>query len=122
MVIDQYEKEQGLELVAVAGSKFTKPNFWSLTPKTLIIGSSLLVALLAIVYIGIEIRSVLVPPYLTLSEPAPGIIVAGNSVRVARAGEIGPEVFLNNPPVLAYSPGTSQQNPLVSSPFNLIPL
>src|SRR5258708_37245400 len=96
MVIDQYEKEQGLELVAVAGSKFTKPNFWSLTPKTLIIGSSLLVALLAIVYIGIEIRSVLVPPYLTLSEPAPGIIVAGNSVVIAGGGEIGAEIFFKN--------------------------
>src|SRR5258708_30693432 len=97
MVIDQYEKEQGLELVAVAGSKFTKPNFWSLTPKTLIIGSSLLVALLAIVYIGIEIRSVLVPPYLTLSEPAPGIIVAGDSCLVFGVGEICAWAFLNNP-------------------------
>src|SRR5258708_29295293 len=103
MVIDQYEKEQGLELVAVAGSKFTKPNFWSLTPKTLIIGSSLLVALLAIVYIGIEIRSVLVPPYLTLSEPAPGIIVAGNSVVVLGGGGIGGGIVINRPTGLGRS-------------------
>src|SRR5258708_34502414 len=114
MVIDQYEKEQGLELVAVAGSKFTKPNFWSLTPKTLIIGSSLLVALLAIVYIGIEIRSVLVPPYLTLSEPAPGIIVAGNIVGIAGAREKGAGIFIKNPQGTARTSGnfTETQFPI----------
>ena len=120
ILIDQYEKEQGFEPAAVVGRKFIKPNWWSLTPKTLIIGSSLLVALLAIVYIGIEIRSVLVPPKLTLSEPSSDITVAGNSVVIAGKGEIGAEVFINNQPVLADPGGNFTETLLLSPGLNVV--
>lgn len=119
VLIDQYEKERGFE-PASQNSKLEKKNYWSFTPRTLIVGSSLLVALIAVVYIGLEIRSVLIPPYLALIEPSSDITVDGSSVVISGAGEIGAEVFINNQPVLVDQSGKFTETLLLSSGLNIV--
>src|ERR1700730_16393734 len=63
ILIDQYEKERGFETNVVAKKKDLS-SWLSFTPKTLIIGISLLAAIIGIVYVAFEIRSVLAPPIL----------------------------------------------------------
>src|SRR5260221_3811053 len=60
VLIDQYEKERGFEAQTPSSIKISKFKF-SFTPKNLIIGISLFVALAALAYIVTEIKSVLAP-------------------------------------------------------------
>ena len=126
ILIDQYEKERGFS--AGGGSAFggevlkntkTKSKF-SLTPKTIIFGVSLLVALAALGYVANEIRSVLAPPYLSVTEPSTDQTIAGNSVVVSGKAEAGAEVFINNQPVLTDSSGQFNENLLLSTGLNVI--
>jgi cytoskeletal protein RodZ len=120
VLIDQYEKERGFELTPPATKKFIKENWLSLTPRTLILGSSLLVALIAIIYIGIEIRSVLIPPYLSVNEPSSDMTVDGNSVVISGTSEIGAEVYINNQPILVDQNGSFTETLLLSSGLNVV--
>ncbi len=120
ILIDQYEKERGFEPVNPVKSRVEKTTWLSLTPRTIILGSSLLVALIAIVYIGFEIRSVLAPPYLNLTEPLADITVEGNSVVISGTGEIGAEVYINNQPVLADQNGNFTETLLLSPGLNVV--
>jgi cytoskeletal protein RodZ len=56
ILTDQYEKERGLEPVAVAIVAKNQKLF-AFTPRTIIIGVSALLGLAALLYIGNEIRS-----------------------------------------------------------------
>ncbi|OGE73992.1 MAG: hypothetical protein A3C49_04330 [Candidatus Doudnabacteria bacterium RIFCSPHIGHO2_02_FULL_42_25] len=120
MLIDQYEKERGENIQPIPISKMGKNSWLSFTPRTLIVGSSLLVALIAIIYVGLEIRSVLAPPYLNLEEPGSDVTVDGNSVVVAGTGEIGAAVFINNQPVLMDQNGNFTETLLLSPGVNII--
>ncbi|MBX4186762.1 MAG: DUF4115 domain-containing protein [Candidatus Doudnabacteria bacterium] len=120
ILIDQYEKERGFETSTVVNLPALKKNYLSLTPRTLIVGASLLVAVIAIVYIGLEIRSVLVPPYLQLLEPGNDLTVDGNSIVVSGKSEIGAEVFINNQPVLSDQSGNFTETLLLSSGLNVV--
>ena len=119
ILIDQYEKERGFE-TATAISKFQLPSNFNLTPRTIIISTSLLVAMLAIGYIVYEIRSVLVPPYLSVNEPSSDTTIDGNSILVAGRGEIGGEVFINNQPVLIDQQGQFNETLLLSPGLNVV--
>jgi cytoskeletal protein RodZ len=119
ILIDQYEKERGFETAPTVINKQLAPRL-SLTPRTIIIGSSFLVALIAVVYVGLEVRSVLVPPYLSLDEPQDNINVDGNSILVSGTGEIGAEVFINNQPVLTDENGGFTETLLLSPGLNII--
>jgi cytoskeletal protein RodZ len=119
VLIDQYEKERGFE-VPTTISKSVRNDWLSFTPRTLIIGTSLLVALIAVVYVGFEIRSVLAPPNLSLDEPSGDVTVEGNSVVIAGNGEIGAEIFINNQPVLADQNGQFTETLLLSPGLNVI--
>jgi cytoskeleton protein RodZ len=119
VLIDQYEKERGFEPTSpVLQSR--KENWLSLTPRTIILGFSLLVALVAIIYIGLEIRSVLIPPYLSVTEPGADVTVEGNSVIVSGVGEIGAEVYINNQPVLSDQNGNFTETLLLSPGLNVV--
>ncbi len=118
VLIDQYEKERGFEAVPLVSKE--KIVSMSLTPRTLIIGTSLLVALVAVVYVGFEIRSVLAPPYLSLNEPGDNLSVDGNSILVSGTGEIGAEVYINNQPVLTDQNGEFTETLLLSPGLNII--
>jgi cytoskeleton protein RodZ len=119
ILIDQYEKERGFEPTN-AVRKFKAESWLSLTPRTLILGSSILVAIIAIVYIGVEIRSVLVPPYLSVDEPSSDMTIEGNSVVISGTGEIGAEVYINNQPVLADQNGNFTETLLLSPGLNVV--
>jgi cytoskeletal protein RodZ len=119
ILIDQYEKERGFESTQVSSKTLNSERF-SLTPKTMIIGGSLLVALIAVIYVGDQIRSVLVPPYLSIIEPGSDATVDSNSLVVAGKGEIGAEVSINNQPVLIDSTGQFTETLLLSPGLNVV--
>jgi cytoskeletal protein RodZ len=118
ILIDQYEKERGFEILKpkVKSSRLKL----SLTPKTIILGFSLLVALAALAYVANEIRSVLAPPFLALDEPDSDQTVDSNSIVVSGKSEIGAEVFINNQPVLTDSSGQFTENLLLSAGLNIV--
>ncbi len=120
ILIDQYEKERGDVPQIIPTSKFEKTSWLSFTPRTMIVGTSLIVALVAIIYISLEIRSVLAPPYLSLEEPGSDITVDGNSVVIAGTGEVGAAIFINNQPVLMDQNGNFTETLLLSSGLNVI--
>lgn len=118
ILIDQYEKERGFEVVQHVAKK--RKFKLSLTPRTMILGVSLLVALIALGYIVNEIGSVLAPPYLILNEPDSDQTVNSNSIVVSGKAEPGAEVSINNQPVLTDSSGQFTENLLLSPGLNII--
>jgi hypothetical protein len=118
LLIDQYEKERGFE--APKPKDMALEQKFSLTPKTLILGLSLLVGLGALGYVGNQIRSVLVPPYLSLEEPSSDQSITGNSIVFSGKAEPGAEVFINNQPVILDSLGQFTENLLLSPGLNII--
>lgn len=120
VLVDQYEKEIGIGIIPMTKPEVSKEQKFSLTPRKIVIGTSILLALLAIVYVGKQIRSVLAPPYLVVNEPADDMNVQGNSVVVAGIGEVGSEVFINNQPVLIDASGHFTENLILSSGLNVV--
>ncbi len=118
VLIDQYEKERGFEVIVSVPTQSKYKLF--LNPKTIIIGASLLVAFVALGYIVTQIRSVLAPPYLQVSEPSSDQLVTSNSVVVSGKAEVGAEVLINNQPVLMDSFGQFTENLLLSQGLNVI--
>lgn len=117
VLIDQYEKER---IVESAVRPIQMKSKFFLNPKTIIIGASLIVALVAFGYIVTQIRSVLAPPFLEVTEPAADLVVTGNSVVISGRAEIGAEVFINNQPVLMDATGQFTENLLLSPGLNVI--
>ncbi len=117
ILIDQYEKERGFE----APKKIIKKSWqFSFTPRNIVIGVSLVVALGAFAYVGNQIRSVLAPPSLALEEPSSDQTVDGNSIVFSGKAEIGAEVLINNQPVILDSNGQFTENLLLSPGLNVI--
>ncbi len=120
ILIDQYEKERGFGATTHATPLRSRFNLLALTPRNILITVSVCVALLAAGYVAAEIRSVLAPPYLSLSEPAKDGVIEGNSIVVAGKGEPGAEIFINNQPVLIDSNGQFNENLILSEGVNII--
>lgn len=118
ILIDQYEKERGFE--AFVPKTPTVKRKFSLTPRTIVIGLSLLAVLVAVVYIGNQIRSVLAAPFLVINEPNSDQTIAANSIVVSGKSEVGASVFINNQPVLTDSSGQFTENLLLSPGLNVI--
>ena len=119
LLIDQYEKERGIGLLPSVKTKVEKRKL-SFTPRNLVIGISTMVAIIAMLYVADQIRSVLVPPFLAVLEPSGDLSIQGNSIIVSGKGEIGAEVFINNQPVLIDSLGQFTENLLLSSGLNIV--
>jgi len=118
LLIDQYEKERGFE---VSKPRMQRQRYKVLfTPRTLVIGISLLLGIVAIGYVTNQIRSVLAPPLLTLSEPSADQTVTSDSVVVSGRAEIGAVVLINNQPVLIDSTGQFTENLLLSPGQNIV--
>ncbi len=120
LLIDQYEKERGIGSTKALATLKRPSVLYSFTPRTIIIGLSILGGLLAVWYVGNEIRSVLAPPYLALAEPAKDGVIQGNSLVVSGQGEPGAEIFINNQPVLVDSKGQFTENLILSEGVNVI--
>ena len=119
ILIDQYEKERGFETSHQPKNLEVKSR-WSFTPRTLVVGISLLVLLLAIFYVGRQIRSVLAPPYLSLSEPVSDQAVNASSIVVSGKSEVGATVSINNQPVPTDASGEFTEDLLLSPGLNVI--
>ncbi len=119
LLVDQYEKERGIGVLPAAVVK-TQERRISFTPRNLVIGASILLALIAFLYIGNQIKSVLAPPFLNVDEPANDTSIDGNSIIIAGRGEIGAQVFINNQPVLMDQNGHFTENLLLSPGLNII--
>lgn len=119
ILIDQYEKERGFAPIQHSRAQTDRFRI-SLTPKNIIIGSSLLVAILGVGYVANQIRSVLAPPFLEIDEPAGDSTVNGSSMVVSGRGEIGAQVMLNNQPVFMDNSGRFSENLILSPGLNII--
>ena len=120
LLVDQYEKERGIGVLPTTQPRSVARRTISFTPRNIAIGSTLLITLLAILYVGNQIKSVLAPPHLNVEEPSSDQSVQGNSVVIAGVGEIGAEVFINNQPVLMDQQGKFTENLLLSSGLNVV--
>ncbi|MBI2607216.1 MAG: DUF4115 domain-containing protein [Candidatus Doudnabacteria bacterium] len=118
-LVDQYEKQQGFGAVAQPRLVPVKPKF-NFTPKTLIVVTSVLLALLAFGYVFAQIKSVLTAPVLIVSLPAEDTRVLGNSIIVSGEAEIGAEVLINNQAVLLDKHGQFTENLILGPGLNVI--
>jgi hypothetical protein len=119
-LIEQYEKEHGFTPKARPLQKpKTKINF-NFTPKTIIVLVSLFMGLMAIGYVGNQIRSVLAPPLLELSEPGSDVTAQGNAVVLAGRVEIGADVTINEQIVLTDTNGQFTESLILSPGTNVI--
>lgn len=119
ILTDQYEKERGFD----SGPAVTTDNGigrWSLTPRRLVVTASIIAGIAAVAYVGIQINSVLAPPFLEVSEPAADLTVADSSIVISGRGEVGAEVFLNGQQVLTDSNGQFTENLSLSNGLNVI--
>ncbi len=119
ILVDQYEKERGIESTSV-NIPTVKGNKIALNPKTLVIVASVLVGVGALVYVGNQVRSVLAPPFLEVSEPLSDGTIEGNTLVISGKAEIGADVFINNQPVLSDSAGQFTENLVLSTGLNVI--
>ena len=117
-LIDTYEKQQGFGIKKKPEPK--KTFKFKLTPKVLIVSSSILVGAMALIYVFVQINSVLAPPLLELSEPLGDTKVLGNSIIVAGRAEIGAQVQINKQTVLLDRNGQFTENLILSSGLNVI--
>jgi len=119
ILIDQYEKERGFEAAPIA-SVDKNPGRWSVTPRRLAGIASVVAGLSAAAYVGVQINSVLAPPFLEVFEPASDLTVADSSIVISGRGEVGAEIFLNNQQVLTDAHGQFTENLSLSSGLNVI--
>lgn len=119
VLIDQYDKERGFPIEASIRVKIIKRKI-VFTPKTVVIGLSVILLLAAVTYVGSQIRSVLAPPFLEVNEPNSDATIEGTSLVVAGKGEIGADIFINSQPVLADQSGQFSENLLLSPGLNIV--
>jgi transcriptional regulator with XRE-family HTH domain len=117
-LIEQYEKEHGFTPKARPKIETkTKLNF---TPRTIIVLVSLFLGILAVGYVANQIRSVLAPPVLQLSEPNSDVNIKGNSLVIAGHAEIGADVTINEQIVLLDRNGEFTESLILSPGLNVI--
>ncbi|MBI3952641.1 MAG: DUF4115 domain-containing protein [Candidatus Doudnabacteria bacterium] len=119
VLIEQFEKEHGFEPKIQTKIKSAKLPI-SLTPTTIVIATSVIIGLSALVYVGSQVRSVLAPPLLELNDPASDGTVSGNSLVVAGRAEIGADVTINSQSVLTDKNGVFNENLILSNGLNII--
>lgn len=120
VLIQQYEKEQGLEPKLDSQSPVSWFSKVHLTPKTMILSATVLITLMTLGYVGLQIRSVLAPPLLALNTPADNMNVKGESLVVSGWAEVGSEVTINNQAILTDKNGSFNENLVLSPGINVI--
>lgn len=119
VLIQQYEKEHGFEPKEKTKPQSAKTPI-SLTPRGIILTSGIILALLGLIYVGIQIKSVLAAPFLQITDPASDTAVSGNSLVVAGRAEIGADVTINNQAVLTDRGGVFNESLVLSPGVNII--
>lgn len=101
-VLKTYEKERGLiENVKKATSKapIVKPIDAPkivITPKTIIVSTVVLIALIIVSYIGWQVRILTAPPDLALDSPGNNVNVSSDSLFVSGKTDTGATLFVND--------------------------
>ena len=119
ILTDQYEKERGFESAPTASVDKTLGR-WSITPRRLVVIASITAGFCAAAYVGVQVNSVLAPPYLEVFEPVSDLTVTDSSIVISGRGEVGAEVFLNNQQVLTDANGQFTENLSLSNGLNVI--
>jgi len=119
ILIDQYEKERGFEVEKPAAEPLSLAA-WSFTPKKIVLIASSALALVAVVYVALQIRSVLAAPFLEVREPADNLVVLDSTIVVSGQAEPGAELFLNAQPVLTDSQGQFNETIVLGNGLNVI--
>jgi cytoskeletal protein RodZ len=101
-VMKLYQKERGL-IENVKKAPANKPTVKStkipkivITPKTLVIASVILVALVIISYIGWQVSILTAPPELTITSPADNSLVKTDAVAVEGKADPGSTLYIND--------------------------
>lgn len=119
LLIDQYDKEHGFGQVKkpMARGRGFEFNF---TPKTVIIGVTIILSLALAGYVIAQVSSVLTPPLLELSDPGSDATIQGNSIIFSGRAEIGADVFINDQAVLTDKNGEFNENVILSQGVNVV--
>lgn len=118
-LIEQYEKEHGFNIAHTRRAKVNYRKIW-FTPRRAIAAVSVLIFLVAFIYVFTQISSVLTPPKLMIDEPPTDETVMSNSIVVAGRAEIGSDVSINNQTVLTDPSGSFNENVILGNGLNLI--
>jgi hypothetical protein len=118
-LIEQYEKEHGFTPKVQTKRIETKYKF-NFTPKTVIVLVSLFLGVAAVGYVANQIRSVLAPPVLELSEPGEDVTIQGNTLVLSGRAEIGADVTINDQIVLTDKNGQFNESLILSPGVNVI--
>lgn len=118
-LIEQYQKEHG----GAEAKPVTKPvsrSRFNINPRTLVVASTIVLAVIILGYVISQVRSVLAPPSLTVAEPASDLTITGNSLIVSGKTELGADVFINNQTVLVDKNGQFTESLIVSPGLNVL--
>jgi hypothetical protein len=119
VLVEQYEKEHGFNPKIPNQKKENKIKI-NFTPKTIIVLASLFIGVAAVGYVGSQVRSVLAPPLLELSEPSGDVTIQGNSLVVSGRAEIGADVTINEQVVMTDKNGQFNESLILSPGLNVI--
>ena len=105
-LIDQYEKERGVE--RRLKKEFSPPDrsqSWLfpktiITPKTITVAAVVMLALVGVGYLVWQVRSVSSPPALEVFFPAENTIVSNRSILLRGQSELGSRVYVNDGEIL----------------------
>jgi transcriptional regulator with XRE-family HTH domain len=118
-LIEQYQKEFTVTDFRPASRELERSRFY-LNPKTLVVAFTVLVGLIVLGYVISQVRSVLAPPSLEISEPAADLSISGNSLIVSGKTELGADVFINNQTVLVDKNGQFAESLILSPGLNIL--
>lgn len=120
-LIEQYDRERlGERRVQPTHNKSDKGLPFVFTPKTAIFSGVIIVFFGLLLYLGLQVKSVINPPFLELKEPVEGLKVIGTSVIVSGITEVGAELTINNQAVLVDANGSFNENLIISAGYNVL--
>ncbi|MBI4049754.1 MAG: DUF4115 domain-containing protein [Candidatus Doudnabacteria bacterium] len=121
-LVDQFEKERAFIQKPQPASASNRKSFVRLkiNPKTLVIVSVAVLVIGAAAYITNQVRSVLTPPELAVTDPLSDLNVSGRNLVIAGRTEIGADVSINNQAVLVDKGGFFAENLVLSPGLNVI--
>jgi cytoskeleton protein RodZ len=119
VLIEQYDKEHGF-LQIKKPKKTTREKIVTLTPRTLVIGITIVLALSVSGYVISQVSSVLTPPYLEITDPSSDITIPGNSIVLSGSAEVGADVFVNDQAVLTDKNGQFAESLVLSPGINVV--
>lgn len=119
-LVVQFEKERGYEPPAAPQRVgWLKPQI-NINPRTMVVTAGCILVLLTVGYIASQIRSVLAPPLLNLTDPAGDLNLTGSSIVISGQTEIGADVSINNQTVVVDKNGIFTENLILSPGLNVI--